>query len=155
MSMRCVGNRKVIAGQRKGQQIDLPSINALWHFEATRWIERSPEMAGTLLRRMPTPVLSALVLVLLSAAAPALADKRVALVIGNSAYKNVNQLPNPAKDAASIGEMLKKAGFDCGRRRGGRVLCRARHRDQRHKLCVASRYETRTRHRCRRRSGLA
>ncbi len=46
------------------------------------------------------------------AASPALADKRVAIVIGNSTYKNVNQLPNPAKDAAAIGEMLKKAGFD-------------------------------------------
>jgi uncharacterized caspase-like protein len=42
----------------------------------------------------------------------ALADKRVALVIGNSAYQNVNRLPNPAKDAASIGDMLKKAGFN-------------------------------------------
>ncbi len=42
----------------------------------------------------------------------AFADKRVALVIGNSAYQNVNRLPNPAKDAASIGDMLKKAGFD-------------------------------------------
>ena len=42
----------------------------------------------------------------------ALADKRVALVIGNSAYQNVAQLPNPAKDAAAIGAMLTKAGFD-------------------------------------------
>ena len=69
-------------------------------------------MAGTLLRRMPALILSALILIALSIIAPALADKRVAMVIGNSAYKNVNQLPNPSKDAASIGEMLKKAGFD-------------------------------------------
>ncbi|WP_448033410.1 caspase family protein [Bradyrhizobium liaoningense] len=40
------------------------------------------------------------------------AEKRVALVIGNSAYKNVPQLPNPANDAALVGGMLKKAGFD-------------------------------------------
>ena len=40
------------------------------------------------------------------------AESRVAMVIGNSAYQNVNQLPNPAKDAEAIGEMLKKAGFD-------------------------------------------
>jgi Caspase domain len=45
-------------------------------------------------------------------ATSAAADKRVALVIGNSAYQSVNKLPNPAKDAASIGDMLKKAGFD-------------------------------------------
>jgi uncharacterized caspase-like protein len=40
------------------------------------------------------------------------ADKRVALVIGNSAYQHVAKLPNPAKDAASMGDMLKQAGFD-------------------------------------------
>src|SRR5258705_13932111 len=43
---------------------------------------------------------------------PALAEKRVALVIGNSAYKNVNQLQNPANDAAAVVAMFKKAGFD-------------------------------------------
>ena len=69
-------------------------------------------MAGTFLRRLPALIFSALTLVALGTTAPALADKRVALVIGNSSYKNVNQLPNPAKDATSIGEMLKKAGFD-------------------------------------------
>ena len=42
----------------------------------------------------------------------ALADKRVALVIGNSAYKNVVQLPNPARDASAVADMLRKAGFD-------------------------------------------
>lgn len=40
------------------------------------------------------------------------AEKRVALVIGNSAYKNVHPLPNPANDAALVGGMLKRAGFD-------------------------------------------
>ena len=42
----------------------------------------------------------------------ALADKRVALVIGNSAYQNVSKLPNPSKDANAIGAMFKKAGFN-------------------------------------------
>ncbi len=40
------------------------------------------------------------------------ADKRVALVIGNSAYKNVNRLKNPANDAATIVAVFKAAGFD-------------------------------------------
>ncbi|MBW7962964.1 caspase family protein [Bradyrhizobium sp. BR 10261] len=40
------------------------------------------------------------------------AEKRVALVIGNSAYKNVARLANPANDAALVGDMFKKAGFD-------------------------------------------
>jgi len=43
---------------------------------------------------------------------PALAEKRVALVIGNSSYKNAALLPNPANDAAAIAGTLKGAGFD-------------------------------------------
>src|ERR1700704_3478508 len=43
---------------------------------------------------------------------PALAEKRVALVIGNSAYQNVNRLKNPANDAAAVVAMFKRAGFD-------------------------------------------
>jgi uncharacterized caspase-like protein len=42
----------------------------------------------------------------------AFAEKRVALVIGNSAYQKVAKLPNPANDAAAIAAMLKSAGFD-------------------------------------------
>ena len=41
-----------------------------------------------------------------------MAERRIALVIGNSAYKNVTPLPNPAHDAAAISGMLKKAGFE-------------------------------------------
>jgi uncharacterized caspase-like protein len=43
---------------------------------------------------------------------PAFADRRVALVIGNSAYKNVNQLAGPANDSEAISTTLKNAGFD-------------------------------------------
>jgi uncharacterized caspase-like protein len=43
---------------------------------------------------------------------PALADKRVALVIGNSAYQKVAKLSNPANDASAIAGMLKSAGFE-------------------------------------------
>src|ERR1700742_2479771 len=43
---------------------------------------------------------------------PAWAAKRVALVIGNSAYQNVAMLPNPSNDGAVIATMLKEAGFD-------------------------------------------
>jgi hypothetical protein len=42
---------------------------------------------------------------------PAFADKRVALVIGNSAYQNVPPLSNPVNDAALIAKTLKDAGF--------------------------------------------
>jgi len=53
-----------------------------------------------------------LVAALLLACQPALAEKRVALVIGNSNYKNAALLPNPANDAAAIAATLKGAGFD-------------------------------------------
>jgi uncharacterized caspase-like protein len=43
---------------------------------------------------------------------PAFAEKRVALVMGNSAYKNVNRLTNPVNDSAAMSETLKSAGFD-------------------------------------------
>lgn len=43
---------------------------------------------------------------------PALADRRVALVIGNSAYQNVVKLANPANDAAAMADTLKAANFD-------------------------------------------
>ena len=43
---------------------------------------------------------------------PAFAEKRVALVLGNSAYQNVAPLANPVNDSARIAATLKDAGFD-------------------------------------------
>jgi Caspase domain len=43
---------------------------------------------------------------------PASAEKRVALVVGNSSYKNAAVLPNPVNDAAAVAATLKGAGFD-------------------------------------------
>jgi hypothetical protein len=40
-----------------------------------------------------------------------MAQKRVALVVGNSAYLNANPLANPVNDASDVGEALKDAGF--------------------------------------------
>src|SRR3982751_2911118 len=46
------------------------------------------------------------------AVSPVLADgKRVALVIGNSTYRNVPTLPNPANDGADIAAALTRLGF--------------------------------------------
>jgi len=42
----------------------------------------------------------------------AAAEKRVALVMGNSAYKNVGALTNPANDSEAMSATLKDAGFD-------------------------------------------
>jgi len=43
---------------------------------------------------------------------PPVQDHRIALVIGNSDYQNVQHLPNPAKDAQAVAETLRKAGFE-------------------------------------------
>ena len=42
----------------------------------------------------------------------ALAEKRVALVIGNSTYKHVTKLTNPTNDAAAVANLLRTSGFD-------------------------------------------
>ena len=46
------------------------------------------------------------------ATSPAFAEKRVALVIGNSAYARVGKLENPARDAGAVEKMLRHAGFE-------------------------------------------
>ena len=42
---------------------------------------------------------------------PALAQNRVALVIGNGAYEKVPELPNPPRDAADLGRALERLNF--------------------------------------------
>ncbi|PJG51176.1 hypothetical protein CVM73_32250 [Bradyrhizobium forestalis] len=42
---------------------------------------------------------------------PAAAEKRVALVIGNSAYQSVPRLENPANDARLVADTLQRLGF--------------------------------------------
>jgi hypothetical protein len=63
--------------------------------------------------RLVHPVLFALAVCLggVLAAAPASAETRVALVMGNSAYAHGGRLTNPANDAAAIAQSLRKVGF--------------------------------------------
>ena len=42
---------------------------------------------------------------------PAVAEKRVALVVGNSAYQNVSRLENPKSDALLVADTLKRLDF--------------------------------------------
>jgi uncharacterized caspase-like protein len=44
-------------------------------------------------------------------AGPVIAERRVALVIGNSAYLAVSALPNPTNDARGVADAFKAAGF--------------------------------------------
>ena len=52
-----------------------------------------------------------LALAIFMGSTPSFADKRVALVIGNGAYKYTPALPNPQNDAADVAEALKAIGF--------------------------------------------
>ena len=49
---------------------------------------------------------------MLFTAVSAHAEKRVAFVVGNGAYKNVAQLPNPPVDAKAMAGVLRNVGFD-------------------------------------------
>jgi uncharacterized caspase-like protein len=63
---------------------------------------------------MHRAILTLLVLVLAALARTPLAyaEKRVALVIGNSAYQYVPALPNPANDASDMAATMKALGFE-------------------------------------------
>src|SRR5689334_767947 len=51
-------------------------------------------------------------IVMTFSAQSAMAEKRVAFVVGNGAYKNVAQLPNPPIDAKAMATTLRGVGFD-------------------------------------------
>jgi uncharacterized caspase-like protein len=71
---------------------------------------RRKQLFGDVMRK--TALVVAAFLSFLFASDAALADKRVALVIGNSTYENAPQLSNPSKDAGAISDMLRNAKFD-------------------------------------------
>ena len=56
-------------------------------------------------------VVVALICMMFTAGA-ANADRRVAFVVGNGAYKNVTQLPNPPIDAKAMAATLRNVGFE-------------------------------------------
>jgi hypothetical protein len=49
---------------------------------------------------------------MLASSVSAHADRRVAFVVGNGAYKNVTHLPNPPLDAGAIASLLRNVGFE-------------------------------------------
>jgi Caspase domain/Putative peptidoglycan binding domain len=72
----------------------------LKHFDSSRGFQM----------RYPTLILS--LICTLFTAVSAKADKRVAFVVGNGAYKNVAQLPNPQIDAKAMAGVLRNVGFE-------------------------------------------
>src|SRR5437016_2749989 len=67
-------------------------------------------LQGDFLMRYPTLILS--VIGMIFTAGSASAEKRVAFVVGNGAYKNVAPLPNPSVDAKAMAATLRNVGFE-------------------------------------------
>jgi uncharacterized caspase-like protein len=63
---------------------------------------------GSLLRRL---MILPTILMVIGVCTSALADKRVALVVGNGSYQNVPTLPNPPNDASDTAASLQLLGF--------------------------------------------
>ena len=54
---------------------------------------------------------AAIALLTLLSIGPAFAEKRIALVVGNSAYRNITRLDNPRNDAVLMADTLQNLGF--------------------------------------------
>jgi carboxyl-terminal processing protease len=61
--------------------------------------------------RRLSPLLGIISLLSLIVAEPAAADKRIALVVGNAAYRNVTRLDNASNDAKLMADTLRGLGF--------------------------------------------
>ena len=68
-------------------------------------------MVAKLLKMLVVSVI-ALIALAQGALAAVEASKRVALVIGNGAYKSVDKLPNPTVDAKAVAAALRRLGFE-------------------------------------------
>lgn len=73
-------------------------------------IRRTRQIFRRLEKPLRARALGAMLLTL-TAACPAWAGDKIALVIGNSAYRKVVQLPNPVNDAADMAASLTRLGF--------------------------------------------
>lgn len=76
----------------------------------SRFVHRTANPPRSLWRSLVLPAIIVAAGVLVAGAAQA--DKRAALIIGNSSYQNVVKLDNPFNDASAIAEMFRKANFD-------------------------------------------
>jgi hypothetical protein len=63
----------------------------------------------------PIRNISLALMVYLFVTSPAAAEKRIALIVGNSSYQNVPRLNNPANDARLMADTLRSLGFALGR----------------------------------------
>jgi hypothetical protein len=99
-----IGSAAASPGQTPASRHDLRFNNFV------RW--RAGKLVRTIFDRVPAGVLCAVAALTLLSVAPAAADRRVALVIGNGAYQNALHLPNPRNDAQDVADALQRSGFE-------------------------------------------
>ena len=80
--------------------------SAKWSMDKAR--ERLAALDDTSIKTVPATTTAVIALPAPSSSN----DKRIALVIGNSAYENVAALANPVRDATLVAETLKLTGFN-------------------------------------------
>src|SRR5262245_31106582 len=73
---------------------------------------RTRQFLSAMKRILTIAVAVAWTILLALTSGEARAERRVALVVGNSNYSAVPQLPNPARDANAVAKMFKDAGFE-------------------------------------------
>ena len=86
-------------------QVDCQPRSAIAHI-----VFPSNESPQPMSRLLSVLSLSALIMAMLFVE-PAIADKRVALVVGNGTYRNVARLDNPVNDAKLLADTLRDLGF--------------------------------------------
>jgi hypothetical protein len=79
--------------------------------ELAAYLDENSEESGMIGWSIRVVALAGLAVALLALIAPAQAEKRVALVIGNNDYKNVPKLQKAVNDARTMGDTLKQLGF--------------------------------------------
>src|ERR1700687_4429699 len=57
-------------------------------------------------------ILTLSIIGILASSNVAKADRRVAFIVGNGAYRNVTPLPNPPVDAKAMAAVLRNVGFE-------------------------------------------
>src|SRR5712672_1865686 len=93
-----LNRRGGFADYRTGRPPRRPTIWVQGRNSMTRWLSR-------------LAVLTSIAAAVMMLAAPARAEKRVALVVGNNDYKNVPKLQKAVNDARTMGDTLKRLGF--------------------------------------------
>ncbi|WP_051380380.1 tetratricopeptide repeat protein [Bradyrhizobium sp. WSM1743] len=80
----------------------------------TRWAQDKARERLAVLPSRPATVLvekPSIAPTVVASEAPS-SERRIALVIGNSAYENVAALPNPVRDATLVADVLRLTGFE-------------------------------------------